>query len=102
MNTAKGRKLQYLLITELLKKGTVQLILPDGIILEIGTLQENEFGELKKSDDYCYVVATREGKSVLLDTYSLGLQYESTKDTIVYEDEVLDGAGALLKTLDVV
>lgn len=102
MITAKARKLQYLLINELLKNGTVQLTLPDGIVLEIGTLQENEFGEMKKSDDYCYVVATREGKSVILDTYSLGLQYESTEDTIIYEDEVMDKTGSLVKTLDVV
>jgi hypothetical protein len=102
MNTAKARKLQYLLITELLTKGSVQLTLPDGIILEIGTMQEDEFGELKKSEDYCYVVATRDGKSVTLDTYSLGLQYASTEDTIIYEDEVMDKDGSLVKILDVV
>lgn len=101
-NTAKARKLQYLLITELLDKGTVQLTLPDGIILEIGTTQENEFGKVEKTDDYCYVVATREGKSVSLDTYGLGLRYESKEDTIIYEDEATDQEGSLVKTFDVV
>lgn len=102
MNNAKARKLQYLLITELLDKGSVELRLPDGITLEIGILQENAFGEVSKADDYCYVVATRAGKTVLLDTYNLGLQYEPEKDTIVYEDEFLDDNGTVIKTLDVV
>jgi hypothetical protein len=102
MNNAKARKLQCLLITELLDKGSVELILPDGITLEIGIIQEDEFGEVKKTDDYCYVVATRGDKSTLLDSYNLGLQYESEEDTIVYEDETLDSNGRNLKTLEVI
>jgi hypothetical protein len=102
MNTAKARKLQYLLISELLKTGSVELILPDGITLEIGILQENELGDLKKTDDYCYVVATRDGKSAMLDSYNLGLQYEPEKNTIVYEDELIDKDGVVVRTLDVV
>lgn len=102
MNTAKARKLQYLLITELLEKGSVELILPDGITLEIGILHEDECGDMKKTDDYCYVVATREGKSTILDSYNLGLQFISAKDTIVFEDELVDGKGNSVRTLDVV
>jgi hypothetical protein len=102
MTNAKARKLQYLLITELLDKGSVELILPDGITLEIGIMQEDEFGDVRKSDDYCYVVATRAGKSALLDSYNLGLQYEAEKDTIIYEDEVIDKNGKSIKTLDIV
>lgn len=102
MTNAKARKLQYLLITELLDKGSVEIILPDGITLEIGIMQEDEFGDTRKSDDYCYVVATRAGRSALLDSYNLGLQYEAEKDTIVYEDEVVDKNGKAIKTLDVV
>ena len=102
MNTAKARKLQYLLVKELLNNGVVELILPDGVLLEIGILQEDQFGDLKKSDDYCYVVATRDGKSTLLDKYNAGLQYEAESDTIVCEDEMTDKDGRLIKTLDVV
>ena len=102
MNTAKARKLQYLLITELLDKGSVELILPDGITLEIGILQEDEFGELKKAEDYCYVVATRDGKSTVLDSFNLGLQFEANSDTIIYEDELVGAGGKLVKTLDVI
>ncbi len=102
MNNAKARKLQYLLITELLDKGSVELLLPDGIVLEIGILQEDGFGGVEKADDYCYVVATRDGRSAMLDSYNVGLQYEPGKDTIVYEDELIDKEGKVVKTLDVV
>jgi hypothetical protein len=102
MKSAKSRKLQYLLITELLDKGSVELLLPDGITLEIGIVQEDQMGNLSKTDDYCYVVATRSGKSTLLDSYNLGLQYEPEKDTIVFEDEIIEPDGKLVKTLDIV
>lgn len=102
MNNAKVKKLQYLLIKQLLEKGSVELILPDGITLEIGILQEDQFGNFKKVDDYCYVVATRDGKSTLLDSYNLGLQFEPEEDTIIYEDELITEDGTLVRTLDVV
>jgi len=102
MSNAKARKLQYLLIRELLERGSVELILPDGITLEIGILQEDQFGKVSKADDYCYVVATRDGKSAMLDTYNLGVQFEPEDDTIIYEDEMIDSEGRLVRTLDVV
>jgi hypothetical protein len=101
MITAKAKKLQYLLITELMKEGSVELILPDGITLEIGIIQEDQFGNKAKADDYCYVVATREGKTTLLDSYNLGIQFESQDDTIVFEDEMVDEKGHTVKSLDV-
>jgi hypothetical protein len=100
MNTPK--KLQSLLIRQLLDKGTVQLILPDGVEIEIGITQEDQFGDTHKSDDYCYVVATRQGKSVMLDSYNLGLQYEDEKNTIILEGEGLGDDGQTVRSLDVV
>lgn len=100
MNTPK--KLQSLLIRQLLDKGTVQLLLPDGVQIEIGITQEDQFGETHKSNDYCYVVAKRQGKSVMLDSYNLGLQYEDERNTIVLEDKALGEDGQLLCSLDVV
>lgn len=102
MNNAKARKLQYLLITELLDKGSVEIILPDGITLEIGIIQEDEFGDTKKIDDYCYVVATRQGRSTILDTYNLGVQFINEEKAVVCEDEMIDKDGRLVRTLDVV
>lgn len=102
MIDAKTRKLQYLMITQLLEQGSVQLILPDGVRLDIGILQEDEYGNLKKADDYCYVVASRDGKKAILDSYNLGLQYEAKEDTIIFEDEVLDQDGKSIKVMDIV
>ena len=96
------KKLQYLLISELLKNGSVELILPDGIVLEVGITQEDKMGDLKKVDNYCYVVASREGKSTILDSYNLGLQFGAEDNTIICEDEDLDDNGFLIRSLDVV
>lgn len=99
MNTPK--KLQSILIRQLLEKGTVQLILPDGVQLEIGITQEDQFGKPQKSEDYCYVTAKRQGKTIMLDSYNLGLQFEEEDNTIVLENEVLGESGQILHSLDV-
>lgn len=96
------KKLQYLLIKELLETGTVELLLPDGITIEIGITQEDKHGNLKKSDDYCYVVASRNGKSTLLDTYNLGLRFEDEEDILVYDDADVDDNGVMVRSLDIV
>lgn len=102
MSNSKALKLQYLLITQLLKRGTVELILPDGVTLEIGITQEDKLGRFHKENDYCYVVASRDGKSVMLDSFNLGLQFEPEDHTIVYEDETIGDDGQLISTLDIV
>jgi hypothetical protein len=103
MKNAKLLKLQYLLINQLLEQGSVSLLLPDGITLEIGITQEDQYGESKKVDDYCYVVSTsKDGRSTMLDSYNLGLQFEDDDDKIICEDRVLDDNGTLVRTLDVV
>lgn len=101
MNDAKARKLQYLLINQLMKNGSVELVLPDGITLEIGITQEGHRG-LEKTDDYCYVVAKRDAKTAMLDSYNLGLQYEESEDILTYEDEVMDDDGVVIHRLEVV
>lgn len=100
MNTP--RKLQSLLIRQLLEQGTVEFVLPDGVTLEIGITQEDQFGETHKADDYCYVVAKRGGKSTLLDSYNLGLQFEDEENTIIYEDQAIDNDGRPVRSLDIV
>jgi hypothetical protein len=102
MSNAKLSKLQCLLITQLLEQGSVQLILPNGVKLDIGILQEDQYGQSKKADDYCYVVASKYGKAAMLDSYNIGLIFEAEKDVIIYEDEILNKEGKLIKTLDVI
>ena len=96
----KMKKLQYLLISYLLKEGKVELLLPDGFILEIGIVQENSKGDLVKSDNYCYVHASKATKSTLIDSYNLGLIFEEGDDTFLYEYE--DGDGKIIRRFEVV
>lgn len=102
MSRPKARRLQYLVIKELLETGSVELILPDGVVLEIGIVQEDEDGDLHKTDDYCYVVATRQNKSTMLDSYNLGLAFEPDNTTIIHEDDTVGIDGKTIRTLDVV
>ncbi len=102
MEKSKTLKLQYLLIQQLLKDGTVELLLPDGITLEIGIMQEDKYGEKKKADDYCYVTAKRNDKSTHLDAYNLGLQCKDQEDIIVFDDKECDKDGTLVRVVEIV
>lgn len=103
MKDAKALKLQYLMIQQLLQKGSVSLMLPDGITIEIGITQEDQNGDLKKVDNYCYVVSTsKDGRSAILDSFNLGLQFKDDDNTIIFEDRVLGNNGTLVHTMDVV
>lgn len=102
MNDVKIKKLQNLLITHLLEVGKVELLLPDGFLLEIGIVQENKKGDLVKSDNYCYVLASKEHNSTIIDSYNLGLAYEQDEDKILYDDEFEDPNGRLIRRFNVV
>lgn len=95
-------KLQYLLINHLEKHGNVKLLLPDNVVLEIGVNQLNDDGELIKVDNYCWVMATRNDRTTILDSYNLGLRFSQENDSIVFEDEFIDNEGKKVKILDVV
>lgn len=101
MSNTKTNKLQYLLIKQLLEAGRVQLLLPDGMTLEIGVVQEDKCGDLVKTDDYCYVVATCDDRSAIIDSYNLGLQFEDRLN-IIYEGTDVGDDGAIVKYMDVV
>jgi hypothetical protein len=102
MSNSRQKKLQYLLISQLMKDGSVELVLPSGIKVEIGITQEDDKGSLQKTDDYCYVVAKKDAKRTMIDSYNLGLQFESEDNTIVYEDEVLDNDGKCIRRMEVI
>jgi len=97
-------KLQYLLITQLKKQGVVELVLPDGINLKIGITEVDKHGNLviNEDEDYCWVTANRLDKSVLLDSFNLGLSYEDDPSTIIFEDTNVNETGESIKTLDIV
>jgi len=97
-------KLQHLLITHLKENGTVTLTLPDGIQLEIGITQINNKGDLviDDDDDYCWVTAKKQDKSISLDSFNLGLSFADDPLTIVFEDVSTDDYGRAMKTLEVI
>ena len=97
-----SRKIQSLLIEHLLKNGEIELLLPDGVSLEIGVTKTNDKGELEISDDYCYVVSSREGKSTILDSYNLGSQFLDQEDLLIYEDNKMGEYGENIRTLDII
>ncbi len=95
-------KIQALLINHLNKYGNIELILPDGVVLEIGVNQEDKNGDIIIADDYCWVIASRKDKSAVLDSYNLGLRFNDDSRTIVFEDKYIDQNGDQVRRLDVV
>lgn len=85
--TRKDR-IQHLLITHLLEDGEISLILPDGIVLEVGVTKETKHG-VEKCKDYCWVTATQDERATFLDQYNLSLQYTKQGIVLQSDDELL-------------
>ena len=92
-------KIQHLLISHLLDKGYIELTLPDGMVLEMGIVQENKFGELEKADDYSWVIASQKNRTISMDSYNLSLRYVDEDDKIIVEDDYEDLNGKPVKML---
>ena len=97
-----NNKIQALMIGHLQKHGVLKLLLPDGIILEIGTNQVGINGELINTDNYCWIIASKEDKMAVLDSYNLGLRFNDESKAIIYEDTVINSEGEKVRRLDVV
>ena len=95
-------KIQALLISHLSKHGHIELLLPDGVIVEIGVTQENQEGELVNASDYCWVIASRHDRAASIDSYNLGLRFSDDRRTIIFEDKYVDPSGETVRRLDVV
>ena len=98
----KKRKIQALIVEHLLKHGQLEILLPDGVKLEIGTTQENQNGKLVRKDDYCWVIASRDDRSTSLDAYNMGLRFSDDDKILVIEDKFIDQDGENIRRLDVV
>lgn len=79
-------KIQHLLITHLLEVGFIKLALPDGMQIELGILKEDKYGDLKKKDDYCWVIASQKEREVSIDSFNLGLRYNEEIGKMIVED----------------
>ena len=96
----KKDKIQHLLISHLLENGQIELTLPNGLTLEVGITKEGRYGELELCDDYCWIIASQEDRSVCIDRYNLGLRFSDDDHKILVEDsEQKDGYA--LKTYNV-
>lgn len=98
----KKEKIQYLLVKHLLEDGEITLLLPDGMVLNIGITQEGKDGDLHKVPDYCWLLADQHDRTVAIDSYNLGLRFEDKEDKLVLEDSTEDGVGRKFTHLDVV
>lgn len=97
-----NNKIQALLIGHLQRHGMLRLLLPDGIILEIGTNQVDNNGELVNVDNYCWIIASKEDKMAVLDSYNLGLRFNNDSKSLVFEEVVVNDDGENVRRLDVV
>jgi len=98
---SKQTKIQELLIKHLMEKGHIELVLPDGFTLEVGIVQEGKNGALVKTDDYCWVVASQEDRTIAMDSYNLGLRFADENDNIIFEDSTVDHDGQPVRILNV-
>jgi hypothetical protein len=55
-----------------------------------------------KKNDYCWVIASREGRSTSIDAYNMGLRFSDDEKVLVFEDNFLDQNGENIRRLDVV
>jgi hypothetical protein len=95
-------KLQSLLIEQLQKNGCVKLILPDEVVVEIGVNQLDGNGDLKNTENYCWVIASRKDRMTVLDSYNLGVRYPQHEQTLIFEDQIITSEGEKMVRLDVV
>ncbi len=98
----KTNKIQALLINHLLKHGHIQLRLPDNVTLEIGITEENDTGKVEKLDDYCWVIAKKENRAAVIDSYNLGIRFENEEKAIILDETFVDCEGKEIRAVNVV
>lgn len=98
----KTNKIQSLLINYLLKHGHIQLLLPDNVTLEIGITEEDQKGSVKKTDDYCWVIAKKENRAACIDSYNLGIRFENESKAIIMDETFVDSDGVNIRAVNVV
>jgi len=92
-------RLQYVLITQLLQEGEVELILPDGMELRVGITQEGKHGP-EFTDDYCWITASQGDRSISMDSYNLNLEFPHNK--IMCENDFEDDEGQEMTVVEVI
>ena len=101
MKKNTNSKIQQLFVEHLMKEGIVSLLLPNGMVLEVGVTQEDKNGDLKIIEDYCWVVASQKDRAVSIDDYSLGIRYSGDKEMIC-EHSLSSEEGSDIKMFDLI
>lgn len=101
MKKATVSKIQKLFTEFLLDQGSIELVLPNGVTLEVGVTQESKTGNLKIVPDYCWVLASQDDRSISMDNYNLGIRYNKEKE-ILCEYSIVSEDGTNINVLDVV
>jgi hypothetical protein len=101
MKRTTKNKIQRLFVDYLLKEGALELTLPNGMVLEVGVTQENKYGDLEITPDYCWVVASQMNRSVSIDSYNLGIRYPEGKEMLC-EHSIQSADGTSINVLDVI
>ena len=99
--TMNKNKIQSLVNTYLQKHGKLEILLPDGVVLEIGTVQEDKHGNLVKNEDYCYLIASRDGRTASIDSYNAGVSFIDDNKSIVFEDAFTDYKGDNIRKVEI-
>jgi len=81
----KKDKIQYLIISHLMEYGSIKLNLPDNMQVEIGITQEGKHGR-HIENNYCWIEASRDNKSVEIDSFNLGLNFRNNDGIVLIND----------------
>lgn len=95
-------RIQSSLIKHLEKYGTIQLQLPDNFVIEIGTTQEDETGETKKVENYCYAIVKHELRATVIDKYNIGIRCEDNDKAVILDDKFVDNDGNKVRSINIV
>jgi hypothetical protein len=90
---------QRTLVDQLLKYGSLEFRLPDGLTLELGVRQE---GGSQEEEPYCYAKVTRGQSHVFLDRNSLELAYPGDVGRLVLDSDEFTADGVAVKVIEVV
>jgi hypothetical protein len=101
MKKINKNKVQEVFINHLLSEGQVQLLLPNNMVLEVGITQENKYGDLEKQPNYCWIIASQNGREVSIDEYNLGLRFED-KNKMICEQKSISQDGENITIFDVI
>jgi hypothetical protein len=96
------KKIQSMFIKQLFKEGFVELVLPTGMKLEVGVVNEGKNGDFEIQDDYCWIIASQEDRSVSIDNYTFGLRFSEDPNKMICSEDTINYDGEKTRIFEVV